>query len=210
MTLLAVSQGGAGELVVDYVSRDGAEVTMWRGSLLASSLQSLKEASLFDAYCARLPAARRDELLYALVSSWLPVELAHIHNAACDGLKLSDRELYKHGEMICNQLSGTLYAAIFRASRRIGVIDPWQLLLPSDRLFQRLYIGGSWSVLKLGPKDVVLEVRGLPMLTSRFYRACHHAYLKALAALTGKGVHMNPVRPRDPHPHSAATALSWV
>jgi hypothetical protein len=73
-----------------------------------------------------------------------------------------------------------------------------------------VYTGGSCTLLQTGPKDAVLELHGMPMVRSRFFRASHHGYMRALGRLMGNGSYVRVTNPREPHPHSIATAFSWV
>jgi hypothetical protein len=59
-----------------------------RGSLVASSLQTLRELDLFPRYLALLDKDKHEPILFALASSWLPLELAMAHYGACEAMAL--------------------------------------------------------------------------------------------------------------------------
>jgi len=200
------------QIVMEYRSPEGAEVTQVRGAVLHASLQQLKQASLYDRYLAALPHQHHEGVLYSLASSWLPLEVASAHCAAVDALGLSERTLEEHGQQIGEQLATTLFAAVLRTalSMAAGSGKGWALLKLTDRVMQRLYHGGCATLLQAGPKDAVMEIRGLPLFTSRYFRNSHHGYIKNLIGLVSTTVYVKPVRPREPHPHSAATSISWV
>jgi len=52
------------ELIADHHSQHGPTVVQVRGSLLASSLATLRMNNLFDRYLEHLPAEQHDNVLY--------------------------------------------------------------------------------------------------------------------------------------------------
>lgn len=199
------------QVILEYRSADGPEVTQVRGAVLATAMRHLKESALYEQYLRGLPEARRDALVYAVAASWIPVEDALAHCHAIDALGVSERAIEEHGEAIAKDLASTVFATVVRSTLSVtGPSKGWVLLKQADRLMQRLYSGGGCTVIQTGPKDAVFEVHGLPLLTSRYFRASHHAWLRGLTKVAIGGSFAKGVRPRDPHPHTAATSLSWV
>ena len=206
----SASTGQPTTVVVDFVSPEGPTVIEERGLLIVSSIQNLKAASLYDGYQQRLSAPARERMEGILASSWVPIELAAEHCATLDALQLSDRVLQEHGEKISQQVSESTFSMMMRTARSMGVDKSWWLMKQCDRMWPRMYRGGGITLLSAGPKDAIVEVHGLPLLQSRFFRTAHHAFLFGLGASLSETSYVKAVRPREPHPHRAATAMSWV
>lgn len=198
------------QIMVDYVSPEGATVTHVRANVVVASIQLLKQGGLYDRYLAQLAPNHQDQLIYAIASSWMPVEVIMAHCAACDDMKLSERELAEHGEMIAKFVGDSIFGNLTRGAKAMGMVDGWFFSRQTGRLWPRTYRGGGCTLLQTGPKDMVFEVHGLPMMMSRFYRASHHGYMKGFARMFSTAHFVKAVRPREPHPHRAATAISWV
>jgi hypothetical protein len=86
----------------------------------------------------------------------------------------------------------------------------WTILKQNDRLWDRMYQGGGVTVIKAGPKDLILENHGISLAESRHFRAAYRAYWVALGRLSAKSVYVKLIAPREPHPHRIAFAGSWV
>lgn len=198
------------EIVSDYLSPSGPTVTHLRGAAVTSAIEVLKRLGYFERYLTFLPAEHRDRVLYAISASWVPVDIVMAHAVACDAMKLTEAELMSQGECIANMLSETLFATMIRAGRRMGVEGAWTFLKQTGRLFPRMYEGGRCTVLRVGPKDAIVELIGNPLFASRQYMANHQGYMQGLVkSFSSSGVG-KPVRPRVPAPHTAATMISWV
>lgn len=198
------------EIVSDYISPDGPIVTHLRGAAVTSALQVLKKLGHFERYVELLPAEHRDRVLYTISASWVPVEVVMAHALACDAMKLTESELVRQGEYIASLLSETLFGAMARTGRRLGVDGAWTFLKQTGRLFPRMYQGGRCTVLRAGPKDAIVELIGNPLFASRQYRASHDGYMQGLVKSFSTGGFGKAIRPRTPSPHTAATLISWV
>ena len=199
-----------GEIVVDHVSSEGPTVTHMRGLMLVSSLANLRAAGFFPRYLDNLPPMHREGILYAIASSWVPIELVLAHYQTIDRLNLDQAQVRQLGELMARKVSESILSFALRTLRDAGVETIWKLLGQQDRIWDRMYQGGGVTVLKTGPKDVVLENHGLPLLESRYFRAAHVEYLRAVSSMFTKVVFTKQVRARVPHPHRIAIAGSWV
>src|SRR6478609_3254903 len=81
-------------IVCPFPALPGAigELTHVRGTLLASSIQSLRSRGLFERYSAMLSHNYRDRVLNSVAGEWLDTEIALAHYSACDALGLSVEE----------------------------------------------------------------------------------------------------------------------
>src|SRR5688572_23974680 len=158
-------------LVVDYLSPQGAAVTDIRGIVIQGRLKQLRDNGHFDDYAARLPGAQRDQILHALASSWVPVAATTAHFATLDQMPLSDAQITRMAEPMAAGIFQNLFASLVRVARSNGAeVGVWVGLKQSDRVFARMYNGGSLKVTQVGPKDAIVEVDGLPFATSRAFR----------------------------------------
>lgn len=198
------------EVVLDYTSPLGPNVTHMRGTLLVNSLDNLRTLGLYDRYLSALPASHRDVIPYTIAATWIPIDIALMHYETCDALVLSEEQLEKMGAMMATRVAETFLATVLRTTRNAGVESFWTALSQNHRLLDRMYQGGGMAVLKTGPKDLVLENTGLPVVTSRYWRRVYVYYMKAISDMFTKVTYVKLVHPRVAHPHSVAVACSWV
>jgi hypothetical protein len=210
MALPTLSQS-RDEVLVDYTSPGGSLVTSTRGTLVVGALQQLKDLSLYERYLELSPREHRESVGHVLAVSWVPIEVVTTHCRVCDELALSDRQLIDMGQRLGVQMFENFLGSALRAVRGAGMDSAiWFALRQIDRVWPRIYAGGSCCVLKRGPKDAVLEVLGLPVASSRTFRLMHHAFLQGLSSAITKASVVRSTRPRVIDPHTLATAFSWV
>ena len=77
-------------------------------------------------------------------------------------------------------------------------------------LTQRMYRGGAFTVTETGPKDLVFELQGCPLVRSRFFCLSYIAYTKASTAMFCKATYVKHISSRKPHPDTFALCISWV
>jgi hypothetical protein len=156
--------------------------TQFRSTWLSSSLRSLKERALLDAYLAHLPRKYHDAVLSTIVGVWLPVEVAVAHYDACDALALSTNDVIAIGREATHHVHGTLLSTFVRLARGAGV-TPWTVLTRLQDLWNRIWMGGGVSVAKLGPKEARIEIAGWPCAASLYCRVALRGVLPAIADL---------------------------
>src|SRR4051812_48379355 len=70
-------------------SREAVRPTeRFRSTWLASSLRSLRERGLIDAYVQHLPREHHEAILSSVAGTWLPIATGMAHYRACDALSL--------------------------------------------------------------------------------------------------------------------------
>lgn len=194
------------EVIVEHHSPAGPLITSVRGSLLVTAIERLKECGHFERYLTKLPARYHEQMLYALAVSWVPVELMMEHCKACDDLCLSDAELVQLG----SETARTMSRAMLGTMLRTAGISPLLALASLGRVWDRIYIGGSCTVLRTGPKDVFLEQNGNLLAGSRYLRIASQGFFKSLAELFSTKAYVKAARPRQPSPLAFALEGSWV
>lgn len=195
-------------MLLEHCSGAGPRLLRVRGSLLVSSLQSLRELGLFERYHAHLPAAVHDDVVYALASSWLPCALAMQHYAACEAMALSDEELAAMGKHVAARIMGTFIATLVRGSRTVGAhMRPVVILQNYHRLWDRLLEGGGCRVEMTGMKDATIESSGVPMFRYRYFRIAYAGLIRGAGLLFGRAVYTKVLRASD---DAIKVSISWV
>ncbi len=124
--------------------RVGTSTRMRRGSICTSRCHPRSEPPL-----RAFPDRRRN----------LP------HYDACDRLGLSVEEMQLIGWSVGAHIETTFLNALAKGAQALGV-TPWKLLGNFQRLWARVLQNGSVAVTKTGPKDGIVEVRGVRSLAS--------------------------------------------
>ena len=197
-------------MVVDYRSPDGPVVTHLRGMLLVTFLAKLSEEGLEERYLNSLPVAQRGGLNGVIASSWVDVEFAMTHIQACEALGVADKKAEELGHDLASRIADTWLGTIVRAARNSGIEAMGAVLKQNDRSFSRMYRGGRTMVTEYGPKEMVIEDHGNPLLSLRLFRSCYLGFMMGLAELFTKSAHVRLVPPQQHDRHGIATRFSWV
>jgi hypothetical protein len=185
-----------------------AHATHVRGTVLCSSLRSLRARGLGDAYMAALPRERHDEILSLTAQTWVPVDLAVAHYLACQSLNLPRTTIEEIGAEAGRFLNSSVLAVILRVSREAGV-TPWRVLGQIERLRERLWQGSAFGVFKVGPKEARVEWIGQPCALSEYYRVAYGAFMLACVRLFCETAYVRLV-PSLCSQTSLGYRLSWV
>lgn len=192
------------EVIATHESKHGPRVIQVRGSLLASSLETLRELDLFDRYIECLPQEYHERVLYVLAASWVPIEVAEVHYAACDAMELSESQLESIGKHVSHRIINTFLGTLVRTARALTSGVP---LSYYPKLWDRLLMGGSCSVGMLGPKDARIESRGVPMFRFRYFRIAYAGLIRGAGLVFRPAIH---ARVRKATDDSLTIDLSWV
>jgi hypothetical protein len=196
------------EVVSHHDSANGRTVTQVRGSLIVSSLQTLRELNYLDAYLTHLPKKLHDEILFAVASSWLPVELALAHYGACEAMNLASPELEAIGQHVSSRIMGTFLGTLMRSSRDLGAsATPLIPLRQYHRLWDRLLMGGGCTVRSSGIKDASIESRGVPMVRYRYFRIAYMGLIRGAGLMFAKAVYTRIGKASDT---DLTIEASWV
>jgi hypothetical protein len=197
-------------VLLDYTSPNGPTTRNVRGSLIASSLQTLREQGHYERYLALLPANHRDTLLFALASSWLPIEAAAAHYQACDALKLGEPQLIAIGEAVAKRIMGTFLGTLLRSGRSLGAAPtPWLALTQYHRICERIIDGGTFMVREVGPKDAIVQTRGLPLFEYGYFRTATLGMFRGGVGVFAKTCFARELVERSTR-DSMAVSVRWV
>ena len=140
-----------------------------RGTLLASSMQSLRARGLFERYSDRLAPDQRDAVLNIVAGEWLPTAVALAHYTACDALQLSVDEQIAMGRDVSRRTHETFLGLLVKMARGVGV-TPWIVLPKINLLYERVFRGGGTQITRMGPSDAKVEMVGLTLLSIPYFR----------------------------------------
>lgn len=193
------------EVLAEHQSSRGPNVVQVRGSLIASSLETLRQLELFDRYLKHLPVQYHDQVLFTLAASWVPVEVALVHYGACDEMQLSEPELHKIGGFVSQRIMGTFLGTLLRTAR--VMVAPNSALRQYPRLWDRLLVGGGCTVTALSEKEARIDSRGVPMFRYRYFRIAYAGLIQGAAHVLGSSVQ---ARIRKATDNSLTIDLHWT
>lgn len=143
-------------------AREATMATHVRSNVLESSLRLIREQRRFDRYAARLSPALREQLLSLSPGMWVPMELGLAHYGAANALGLTAAEQYENGRQVADRVRSTSLMLVPAIAQAAGA-TMWTVLSHSQRLWDRLMLGGAVAVYKIGPKEARLEGYGAPL-----------------------------------------------
>jgi hypothetical protein len=144
-------------------------VSAVRGTLIASSILSLRAHGYYERYLEGLADPYRDRVLTAIATEWLGVDVAMAHYVACEALGLSAQVQRAIGEEVGDRAQKTFFGFLIRSARTTGV-TPWTAFSYVHRARERMFQGGDLSVVKLGPKEARVTCVGLPFTRVPYFR----------------------------------------
>jgi hypothetical protein len=198
-------------LLLNYGEPQTPRVTHVRGILIAGSRAGLQSVGFYDRYVELLPPAYKDALLYCVANSWLPLDVTFAHFDTCDRVGLTRSHFDAIGGALADRLAKTFMGAALRTVRSMGADG--QLLWAvshTDRFLRRVYAGGRCTVEQRGPKDLLLQLNGIPFAGSTYYQGVLLSHTKALLGMMCRRLFAQIVPPRPLNSESLAIALNWV
>lgn len=185
-------------------------ITHVRGTLLASSVQGVKDRGLNESYFAELPAEHHDAIRGLVPSTWLPLEVAQAHYRAVDRLPLTSADHWAMGRRVAERVQHSWVGTIVRGLKASGAVTPVQVLERFQNAWDRLMDGGGASrVVQTGPKDIRVECYGIPLAEGNYFRAAWCGMFESTLGLVARKVFVRElVRYRSPT--SCGFAISWA
>ncbi len=145
---------------------------------MQSSLGTLRARGHYERYLTLLDPAHVETITGTLAPAWLPIEVGIAHYAACDALLLDKDERVTIGEAVGDRIQGTFMQTVVKTARATGV-TPWVLMARFDRFWGRLFQGGSFEVVKVGPKDLTIELKGARLTRFEYFRSAFAGVVRA-------------------------------
>ncbi len=120
-------------------------------------------------YSELLAPEARAAVLSVIPGTWVAVETALAHHRAIDALRLAPSEQIALATGSGEKMQGALTGTILRMSREIGV-TPWILMPHGQRIWDRICRGGDLSIERVGPKEAIVRMYGLPLFSTSYFR----------------------------------------
>jgi hypothetical protein len=174
--------------------------------VLVASLRGLRSRGYGDAYMSALDPQHRHAIEAVHAATWLPVDVAMAHYAACDSLGLARATIESIGAESGLFVNQTVLTVVSKVSRGSGV-TPWFALAQSNTLRERTWKHSSMAVWKLGPKEARLEWQQQPCARYAYFRTAFAAFAQAILALFAMTVYVREEKTKD---GSLAYRISWV
>ncbi len=196
------------EVLIPFGAAREQRATELRSTLLTTSLRSLRAHGLLDAYMKVLPKEHHEAIANIVAGVWMPIDLGVAHYSACDALALTPEQILAVGKEVGERVQGTILGLMVRTAKTSG-LTPWAGLKNCPLLYERMFIGGAVSVVKLGPKEARVELVSNPLFGIPYFR-------QGLRALATSGIELFCERAysydvqRLSGPSSFAFRLSWV
>jgi len=184
------------------------EVTRLRSTLITTSLQSVRARGHLDRYTTLVDAAHRDTILHLVAGVWQPIAVGMAHYAACNALGLTSQEQIAIGREVGERVQGTFLGVVVRSAKAVGM-TPWTGLDQATRLWTRLFVGGTVSVHKLGPKEAAVELGHNPLAGIPYFRAAFRGLLVGGALMFSQKAYASEV-PKPGAAGAFAVKLAWV
>ncbi|MET0286359.1 MAG: hypothetical protein ABW352_17900 [Polyangiales bacterium] len=183
--------------------------TSIRSTVLQSSLASLRSRGHFDAWSRAMDPIHRTAVAESLAPSWMPIEIALAHYQACEAINLPLSEQVAMGEAVGDRIQGTFLATLMKSARASG-LSPLILFKQFDRLYGRLFEGGSIQLTQTGPKDLEVEIAGLPLSRYAYFRTAFTGVVRA--GFVFSGVRSNYVKQHSYNAKTESFVLraAWV
>jgi hypothetical protein len=189
------------------IEKAGA-VSHVRSTLVLSSVQSIKNHSLYEHYVKQLDPGMLETISAMIAGSWLPVETAMKHYRACDALGLSLSNEIALGYEVGSRIQSSLLGLLLKGAKGSGA-SPWTGLGYLDRLWERVFSGGGVGLTKLGPKEARAVFVGLPLLSIPYFRHAFRGTMLAGLELFCSKAYLNDVERERPEA-SFTFRVSWV
>lgn len=172
-----------------------------------ASIATVRRRGVFEAYERALPAQYKEALLGAIAATWIPLEVAHAHYAACDSLGLTPEQQAQAGRGTFDGARGTILGTAVRLARGAGM-TPWAACGMLQRFWDRGFDGGGVAVRRAGPKDAHVSLVQCSIVASPYFRNGLRGLLAALMELFCTRAYVTDRRP--PGVDSLSFRLQWA
>jgi hypothetical protein len=197
-----------GEVVIPH-EVDIKPLTAVRNTLIQSSLGLLRHKGYFDRYSENIDPQSLQELSSNLAPSWVKIELAHGHYAACDAMQLSSDELAGLAQGVGQRVGETSIVVAGAKSHADG-FDLWAVLGQLHRAWKRVFQGGSVQVVKLGPTEELIELRGFSLNQHRYFRFGNLGAVAAAHEAVGIRIESTKIVRYDSSTQDVTIHVAWT
>ena len=179
-----------------------------RSTLLAASLQGVRQMGWETRYFEVLPRALHDEMRMLTPGVWLPLATGVAHYTACDAMGLSNDDIREMGRAVSLRTQKTFVGTLGSIVAGAGA-TPWHVFQNSPRIWARMFDGGDHAGYRVGPKDMDIACIGCPLLRINYFRKAVGAYYAALGELVAPRVHWREL-PEHANETTIWMRFSWA
>jgi hypothetical protein len=197
-----------GEILIPHEA-DFQPLMAVRNTIIQASLGELREAGYYERYAQNIHPSILHELTSNLAPSWVPIDLADAHYQACDGMGLNAEELHRIGQAVGVRVRQTSIVVPGNKTSDAPV-NVWTIVGQLHRVWKRVYQGGSVQIVKLGPRDELIELRGHSLYRHSYFRFGSLAAITAAHEAVGARIEMNRIVRYDPQTHEIVIHLAWA
>jgi hypothetical protein len=180
-----------------------------RGTVIISSLRGIRQYGHGERYLAALDPGHRDAVASLTAATWLPMEFAVAHYEACEKLALDRATIESIGGDSGRFIYQKVLTLVAKLSRESGV-TPLFTLAHANKLGARTWIGSSFAVWQIGPKEARLEWVQQPLARIPYFRAAFGAFAQAICGLFAQKLYVRELPRRKGQESEIAYRISWV
>jgi hypothetical protein len=196
------------DILVPYDPEAGP-VTAVRNVIIHSSLNQLRDQGHYERYSASIAANTLAQLnALSIAPGWIPIDLALAHYEACDNLMLARDEFATMGLAVGERVHETVLVSAAKKVRGADY-DPWSAMGALQRMWPRLFQGGSVQTVRIGPTAKLLEERGFRLNKFHYYRQGHVAAVLAAHRSLGTSDVQTKVESYSPSRDELVIRVSW-
>lgn len=185
-------------------------VTAVRNMILQASLAQLRASGHFERYAALIAPRVLEQLIaMSIVPGWIPIDLVLAHYEACDDLMLTREQFAQMGSAVGERVQETALVSPAKKTRDADY-DPWNAVGPLQRMWARIYQGGSVQVVKVGPRAKLLEQRGFQVSRFQYYRQGQMAALRTIHRALGTQTLDTKIESYSPARDELVIRVSWA
>ena len=160
-----------------------------RGTLLASSMATLRETELEYRYYECLAPEYHQEIKAFVPLSWLAMQVAVGHYQAMDLVYPTPEVQIANGRRTAERTQNGYIRTIARGLSATGHLDPAELLKRVADATQRFVQGGgAVAAYRTGPKDARVELVGFPFLSIAYARYGWQGMFESTLSLAARRV----------------------
>jgi hypothetical protein len=179
-----------------------------RSTIVTSGLAALRARSLETRYLGHLPREHHAAVESLIAGMWLTTDFVMAHYQACEALNLPFEEAVAIGTAVGARVHETLLITVKKLAAAAGV-TPWTVLSQYDRLWQRTFDGGGFTITRTGPKDALVHVTQMPLARFAYFRASYCGVNLAGLRLFATNAYVR-LLPHGMSDHSYSFRASWV
>ncbi|HEY6881407.1 MAG TPA: hypothetical protein VI299_25455 [Polyangiales bacterium] len=198
------------KVIVNFTSPSGPTATQARAGLVIGMLDLLREMEQEQNFLAQVPEQLRDFLRSCVATTWIDAQDVRSVFHALDRTFPMAAGPARLGEALGNRLANSLFSALLSPFRAAGSDGVLLAVKQADRMWARIYQGGGLVVTQTGPKDLHIEVFGLPFTDARTFQAIHGAFIRGMFLALVRTCVVRKATVRTGHMHACAIEVSWV